>query len=162
NRGGARVGHMTASCIVVEIGDDPKETALSNCTTVFRLAGGEIVGAGVVPFERTESVRPTDVNAIAGGTGVYAGVWGTLESEPLRQPAHVRVDDDPLCVAALRGDDVRGLARDARQAQQLRHRGRHLAAELFDQHSHRAAQRLRLLPEEAGLVDVALELLLRY
>ena len=40
------------------------------------------------------------------------------EAEPLRQPADVRVDDDALRVAALGRDDVRRLARDARQPQQ--------------------------------------------
>ena len=39
---------------------------------------------------------------------------------------------------------------------------RHLAVELLEQHPHRAADRLRLLPEEARRVDVALELLLRH
>ena len=38
---------------------------------------------------------------------------------------------------------------------------RNLAVELLEQHVHRPADRLRLLPEEAGRVDVPLELLLR-
>ena len=38
------------------------------------------------------------------------------ERETLREPPHVRVDDDPLRVAALGRDDVRRLARDAREA----------------------------------------------
>ena len=38
---------------------------------------------------------------------------------------------------------------------------RHLAVVLLDDALHRAAQRLRLLPVEAGREDVALELLLR-
>ena len=84
------------------------------------------------------------------------------QPEPLRQPPHVRVDDDPLRGPELGGDDVRGLARDAGQADELRQRARHLAVELLEQHPHRAAQRLRLLPVEAGGEDVALELLLRH
>ena len=36
------------------------------------------------------------------------------QPEALREPAHVRVDDDPLRVPELGRDDVRGLARDAR------------------------------------------------
>ena len=74
----------------------------------------------------------------------------------------MRVDDDALRVAELGGDDVRRLARDAGQAQQLLDRPRHLPVELLEQHLHRPAQRLRLLAEEAGRVDVALELLLRH
>ena len=35
------------------------------------------------------------------------------ETEPLGQPADVGVDDDPLRLAELGGDDVRGLPRDA-------------------------------------------------
>ena len=41
------------------------------------------------------------------------------QPEPLREPPHVRVDDDPLRVAELGGDDVRRLARDAGQAHEL-------------------------------------------
>src|SRR5919201_2719789 len=35
------------------------------------------------------------------------------QAEPLREPPHVRVDDDPLRVAELRRDDVRRLPRHA-------------------------------------------------
>ena len=84
------------------------------------------------------------------------------EAEPLREPAHMSVDDDPLWVAELGGDDVRGLARDAGEPDELLEPPRHPAVELLDQHPHRAADRLRLLAEEAGLVDVALELLDRH
>ena len=48
------------------------------------------------------------------------------------------------------------------QPQQLVDRPRHLAVELLQQHAHRAADRLRLLAEEAGRVDVPLELLARH
>ena len=37
------------------------------------------------------------------------------QAEPLREPPHVRVDDDPLRVPELGGDDVGGLARDPGQ-----------------------------------------------
>ena len=67
-----------------------------------------------------------------------------------------------LRVAELGGDDVRRLARDAGKPQQLVERPRHLAVVLLDQHPHRPAQRLRLLPEEPGREDVALELLHRH
>ena len=41
------------------------------------------------------------------------------QPEPLREPAHVRVDDDALRVAELGGDDVRRLARHAGQPHEL-------------------------------------------
>ena len=43
----------------------------------------------------------------------------TGQAEPLREPPDVRVDDDALRVPELRRDDVRGLARDAGEANQL-------------------------------------------
>ena len=42
------------------------------------------------------------------------------EAEPLREPAHVRVDDDPARIAELRRDDVRRLARNPRQPKRAR------------------------------------------
>ena len=44
------------------------------------------------------------------------------QPEPLREPAHVRVDDDALRVAELGRDDVRSLARDAGEPHELRKR----------------------------------------
>ena len=82
------------------------------------------------------------------------------QPEPLRQPSDVRVDDDPLRAAELRRHDVRRLARDARQANELVEPARDLAVELLEQHPHRPAEGLRLLPVEAGREDVPLELLL--
>ena len=84
------------------------------------------------------------------------------ESEPLREAAHVRVDDDPLRVAELRRDDVRGLARGPGQPHQLVDAARHATVELLNQHPHRAAQRPCLLAEETRREDVAFELLLRH
>src|SRR2546421_12368492 len=40
NPRGQRVGRVTVTCIVTEIGDDPKEKGMANCDTVFRYAGG--------------------------------------------------------------------------------------------------------------------------
>src|SRR6266508_4085307 len=86
------------------------------------------------------------------------GIVLAREAKPLREPAHVRVDDDPLRLSELRGDDVRRLPRNARQADELLEPSRHLALELLDEHPHRPLQRLRLLAEEPGRADVALEL----
>ena len=84
------------------------------------------------------------------------------EPETLREAPDVRVDDDPLCVTELGCDDVRGLASDAGKLHEILEPPRNLAVELLEQHAHGAADRLRLLPEEAGRVDVSLELLLRH
>ena len=72
------------------------------------------------------------------------------------------VDHDALRVAELCGHDVRRLAGDAREPQELLDPAGHLPVELLEQHAHRAAQRLRLLPVEAGGEDVSLELLRRH
>ena len=84
------------------------------------------------------------------------------QPEPLREAANVRVDDDALRVPELGGDDVRRLAGNAGKPHQLVEPRRHLAVELLEQDAHGSADRLRLLPEEAGGVDVPLELLLRH
>ena len=72
------------------------------------------------------------------------------------------VDNDALCLAQLRGDDVRRLARDSGQAHEFLETARHAAVELLDQHLHRPADRLRLLTEEPRGPDVVLELLGRH
>ena len=90
------------------------------------------------------------------------GALLSRQPKTLRETADVRVDDDPLWSAELGRHDIRGLARDAGQANELLERARNLAAVLLDQHLHRPTQRLRLLAEESGCVDVALELLGRH
>jgi hypothetical protein len=82
------------------------------------------------------------------------------QAEPLREPADVRVDDDPLRLAELGGDDVRRLARDARQAQSSSSvRGTCRRTPRSASSSSRGSPSSSA--EEAGLVDVALELLRR-
>ena len=83
------------------------------------------------------------------------------QPQPLREPAHVRVDDDSLRIAEFGGDDVRRLARHPGEAHELLEAVRDPTAELLEQHHHRRAQGPRLLTEEAGSEDVPLELLLR-
>src|SRR6266508_2534115 len=85
-------------------------------------------------------------------------IFVAREAEALRETANVSVDNDPLSLAELGGDDVGGLACDTWEVDQLLEPPRHLAVELLQQHLHRPAQRLRLLTEEAGREDVALEL----
>ena len=84
------------------------------------------------------------------------------QPEPLREAAHVRVDDDALRVAELGRDDVRGLPRDARAAAAARRSsaGPRRRTPPGAPASH--PDRLRLLAEEAGRVDVLLELLARH
>src|SRR5262249_20733816 len=60
------------------------------------------------------------------------GILLLREAETLREPAHVRVDDDALCVPPLGRDDVRRLARDAGKAQQIVEALGHLAAIVLD------------------------------
>src|SRR4051812_38050561 len=81
------------------------------------------------------------------------------QAEPLRKAADVRVHDDSLRIAELGRDDVRGLARDSGQLDELLEPPRHPAVVHLEQALHRPADRLRLLAEEPGRIDVALELL---
>ena len=45
------------------------------------------------------------------------GILLLRQAEPLRKAPHMRVDDDPLRLPELGGDDVRRLARDAGQTE---------------------------------------------
>jgi len=68
------------------------------------------------------------------------------------------VDSDRGDLESVPEDDRRRLATDAAKADQALHRVRNDAAELVEDLLGRAADGLRLLTEEAGGVDVALEL----
>ena len=54
------------------------------------------------------------------------------QPEALREPAHVRIDDDPLRAPELGGDDVGRLARDAGELDELLESGRNTPVELLD------------------------------
>jgi len=84
------------------------------------------------------------------------------QTQALGESANVRIDDDPLRMSELGRDDIRGLSGDTRESEEILETARNLAVELLEQHTHRAANRFRLLPEEAGRIDASLELLLRY
>src|SRR5205085_7089667 len=56
------------------------------------------------------------------------------QPESLGQPAHVRVDDDPLRIAELRGDHVGRLPRHARQADEVLEPPRYAAVVLLELH----------------------------
>ena len=122
-----------------------------------------VADAAAVPDEEVREARPVRArhDALEVALDLHRIVV-SRQPEPLREPAHVRVDDDALRVPELGGDDVRGLARDAGKPHEILEPSRHLAVELLEEHAHRPADRLRLLPEEAGRVDVALELLDRH
>jgi hypothetical protein len=83
------------------------------------------------------------------------------EAEALRKAADVRVDHDPLWLAELGCDDVGGLAGDPGKADEVLEPAGDTAVVVLDQHRHGAPDRLRLLAEEPGRVDVAFQLLLR-
>ena len=119
-----------------------------------------IADAAAVPDEEMGEARP--VRAWHDALQVALDLHGVLvsrQAKSLRKPAHVGIDDDPLRVAELGGDDVGGLARDAGQLHEIGERPRNLAVELLDEHPHGASDRLRLLAEEPGRIDVSLELL---
>src|SRR5690606_27579268 len=83
------------------------------------------------------------------------------EAEAPGEALDVRVDDDAFRLAErVAQDDVRGLAADAREADQRVHLRRDLAPVLVDQRVRHRDQVPRLAPEEAGRVDELFDLLL--
>jgi hypothetical protein len=72
-RNGKRVGTSDIECTVVRI-DGPKFAA--QCLNTTSLSGGQITAQGVVTSDQMEQVP--FVQAVTGGTGVYAGVGGEL------------------------------------------------------------------------------------
>ena len=109
--------------------------------------------------KRGQSSRGT---SLIRSRSIFTGSSSFVKPEPLREAADVRVDDDALGVPELGRHDVRSLPRNARKLDELIERRRYLAVEIVDEHPHRPAQRLRLLPVEARREDVALELFLRH
>jgi len=71
NSGGKRMGKVSASCVQMNTAGTE-----FNCTDVHHFAGGDIVTAG--RFSPLEKIAH---QAIVGGTGVYAGVRGTLAAK---------------------------------------------------------------------------------
>src|SRR5215207_3370945 len=85
------------------------------------------------------------------------GVRG--EREASGEARDVRIDDDAGGDAeGVAEDDVRRLARDAGEPEQLLHPLGHAPAVVREQHAARALNRLRLVAEEAGRADVVLKL----
>ena len=85
---------------------------------------------------------------------------GANPAEAIRNPVHVRVDADIL--AALIGEDqheVRGLASNAWQCEQLFHRGRCLAAEILQQFGACRLDVTRFVTVEADRINQLLDLL---
>ena len=72
-RNGKRVGTSDISCTVVRI-QMPKFAA--QCFNTTSLSGGQITAQGIVTSDQLEKVP--FVQAVTGGTGVYAGVGGEL------------------------------------------------------------------------------------
>src|SRR5579859_3303754 len=79
-------------------------------------------------------------------------------SEPVRDTVHVRVDADvPLALERQDQDEVRGLAANARQRQQLLHRARYATGKLVDEHAARVAHVHGFVAIEADGIDQALD-----
>jgi hypothetical protein len=69
-RSGARAGSLQAMCMISQGGINPS----GPCYGVFALKGGQIALLGLLNNQNTTIV------AVVGGTGVYAGVTGTMTS----------------------------------------------------------------------------------
>jgi hypothetical protein len=69
-KSGARAGHLEATCMITRGGVN----ASGPCYGVFALKGGTLAGIGLLNQTSTTQI------AIVGGTGVYAGVTGTVTS----------------------------------------------------------------------------------
>jgi hypothetical protein len=71
-KGGKKIGTLAATCTVTTGG----KNAVSTCTGVFSLPGGELSAVALVPLS---SNTPQDIS-IVGGTGNFAGATGTLKT----------------------------------------------------------------------------------
>ena len=87
-----------------------------------------------------------------------SGIVAFGDADAVRHPQHVPIDREPGHAERVTEHDVRGLAADAGQLGERVHVGRHLAAVLFDERLRHAEQRLRLRAEEAGRMNLRLEL----
>ena len=65
---GMRMGSVRASCLQMNAGGTEY-----NCTDVNHFAGGDIISSG-----RFSPLEKSNREAIIGGTGIYAGMHGTL------------------------------------------------------------------------------------
>ena len=70
-KSGARAGSIDATCTVARGGVHPS----GPCYGVFRFKGGELVGIASLSFS-----NPATQIVVVGGTGVYAGVTGSVLS----------------------------------------------------------------------------------
>ena len=80
------------------------------------------------------------------------------QPEQGREPLDVGVDHDTFVLSEPGAEHhIRGFATDAREPHQLVHRVGHLAAVALDQRLGHPDDRLGLVPEESGAVDLLLE-----
>src|SRR5687767_2239181 len=83
------------------------------------------------------------------------------QCEPAGESKHVRIDYDAGRDAVTGAEHyVRRFSRDAGELEQFLHRARNRATVPLEKQRTRPANALRLVSEEPGAVDVALELLL--
>ena len=85
-------------------------------------------------------------------------IVGFGDADAVRHAQHVPVDRQARDAERVAEHDVRRLAADARQLDERVHVGRHLAAVVLDERLRHADERLRLGAEEAGRMDLRLEL----
>src|SRR5277367_6731972 len=75
------------------------------------------------------------------------------ESQPIRQPAHMRIHDEGRLAEDMPENHIRRLAADAGNFHERVHLSGNLAAVVLDYLARRAHQRTRLLPKESRLDD---------
>ena len=151
----------SSRCSAGVAGSEPRRRAEVLEHAVLAARASRVADPPAVPDQQVR--EPVPVGARDDPLQVALDLDGILlarQPESLREPAHVRVDDDPLRVRRARRRRRSPSCVRRRGAAGARRAAAALAVELFEQHAHRAADRLRLLAEEAGRVDVLLELLL--
>jgi hypothetical protein len=93
---------------------------------------------------------------VLGANGILRG--GVVDPlEPPDQPRDVGVDGDPGHVEGVPQDDVRRLAPDTREGDEIVETARHLTVEVLDDGGGHAQQAVRLRAEEPRRADPALQ-----
>jgi hypothetical protein len=89
------------------------------------------------------------------------GIVRTRDANPVRHPKHVSVDGKAGHSKRVAEDDVGGLAADAGQFHEFRHRARHLAAMTLDAGRGHSKKGTGLRAKEPGRLDLRLEIVSR-
>jgi hypothetical protein len=86
------------------------------------------------------------------------GILGFGDADPVRDPQHVAIDRQARNAERVTQHDVGRLPPDAGQVDQGVHARRHFARVALDEGVGHSGERLRLGPEEAGRLNLRLEL----